>query len=93
MGLGVSWELGLGVSWELGLGVSWELGLGVGWELGVAKLRSSRCGAKRYSGMLPCFFGGFLSRLVSRPARAAISFARVWRGWMTSSMNPRAAAT
>ena len=43
--------------------------------------------------MFPCFFGGFLSRLVSRPASAAISLARVWRGRITSSMKPRAAAT
>jgi len=30
--------------------------------------------------MFPCFLGGFLSRLVSKVASAAISFARVWRG-------------
>ena len=33
-----------------------------------------------HSGMFPCFFGGLRSRLVSRPARAAMSLALVWRG-------------
>ena len=32
---------------------------------------------RRYSGMLPCFLGGFLSRLVARVARPLINFARV----------------
>ncbi len=40
----------------------------------------------RYSGMLPCFLGGFRSRLPSRLRRAAMSLGRVARGWMTSSM-------
>ena len=44
-------------------------------------------------GMLPCFFGGFFSRLVVSVASARISFLRVVRGWMISSTNPRAAAT
>src|SRR6202167_3614479 len=35
-----------------------------------------------YSGIFPCFFGGFLSRLVSSIARAWISFCRVSCGWM-----------
>ena len=30
-----------------------------------------------YSGMLPCFFGGFRSRFVEKRASAAISFGRV----------------
>src|SRR5207248_7435528 len=44
------------------------------------------------SGIFPCFFGGFLSRLFSRLRSAVISLRRVSRGWMTSSMNPRPAA-
>ena len=44
-------------------------------------------------GMLPCFLGGFRSRLVSSASRAAINLARVCRGRMTSSTNPRCAAT
>ena len=47
----------------------------------------------RHNGMFPCFFGGFRSRFVSSPASAAISLARVWRGRITSSTNPRDAAT
>ncbi len=50
-------------------------------------------GGRAYSGMFPCFFGGFFSRLVSSPASAAISFARVCLGRITSSTNPRDAAT
>src|SRR3989442_5470860 len=56
-------------------------------------------GARRYrararqSGILPCFFGGVLSRLVSSVARPLINFARVWLGRMISSMKPRCAAT
>jgi plasmid stabilization system protein ParE len=46
-----------------------------------------------YSGMLPCFFGGFLSRFVSSISRAWISFLRVSRGWITASTKPRSAAT
>ena len=42
--------------------------------------------------MLPCFLGGFLSRLLSRLASAVISLRRVSRGWMTSSTKPRSAA-
>ncbi len=45
------------------------------------------------SGMLPCFFGGLRSRLVWRVASASISLARVCRGRITSSTNPREAAT
>ena len=37
------------------------------------------------SGMLPCFLGGFLSRLLSRISRARISFGRVSSGMMISS--------
>src|SRR4029079_4896401 len=46
-----------------------------------------------HSGMFPCLRGGFLSRLVSNWFRAVISFRRVSRGAMTSSMKPRLAAT
>jgi len=49
--------------------------------------RNPVAGTTLYSGMLPCFFGGFLSRLFSQMAEAAISLVRVFRGWMTSSMN------
>jgi hypothetical protein len=35
--------------------------------------------------MLPCFFGGFLSRLVSSISSAWISFLRVSWGWMTAA--------
>ncbi len=45
-----------------------------------------------YSGMFPCFLGGFLSRLLPQLASAAMSLARVMRGWMISSMKPRDAA-
>ena len=45
-----------------------------------------------HSGMLPCFFGGFVSRLVSSIRSAVISFLRVYFGSMISSMNPRSAA-
>src|SRR5262249_14112515 len=46
----------------------------------------------RQSGMLPCFFGGFLSRLFRSMAKAVISFRRVKRGSMISSTYPRSAA-
>ncbi len=46
-----------------------------------------------HSGMFPCFLGGFLSRFVSSPASAAMSFDRVCLGRITSSTNPREAAT
>src|SRR5687767_135191 len=46
-----------------------------------------------HSGMLPCFFGGLRSRFVSNAESAAITFARVWLGRITSSMKPRSAAT
>src|SRR5688572_20568669 len=46
-----------------------------------------------HSGILPCFLGGFLSRLFSQLASAAMSLARVIRGRMTSSTYPREAAT
>jgi hypothetical protein len=38
-----------------------------------------------YNGMLPCFFGGFVSRLLRSMAKAVISFRRVKRGSMISS--------
>ncbi len=41
--------------------------------------------ASGYSGMLPCFFGGFASRLFRSIANAVISFRRVNRGSMISS--------
>ena len=43
-------------------------------------------GVLDHSGMFPCFFGGFLSRLVSSSASALISRGRVRRGSITSSM-------
>ena len=46
----------------------------------------------RQSGMLPCFLVGFLSRLVSSVESAAMSFARVCLGRITSSTKPREAA-
>jgi len=46
-----------------------------------------------YSGIFPCFLGGFLSRLVPSISSAWISLLRVSRGWMTASTNPRSAAT
>src|SRR5687767_2802083 len=49
--------------------------------------------AQSHSGMLPCFFGGLRSRFVSNADSAAITFARVWLGRITSSMKPRSAAT
>ena len=45
-----------------------------------------------HSGMLPCFFGGFVSRLSASISNAAMSRGRVSDGWMTSSTYPRAAA-
>jgi hypothetical protein len=42
--------------------------------------------------MLPCFLGGFLSRLVSSAASAVINLPRVSRGAITWSMNPCSAA-
>ena len=46
-----------------------------------------------YSGIFPCFFGGFLSRFVSSMASAWINFFRVSRGCITASTNPRSATT
>gem|GEM_PF-4358511 len=40
----------------------------------------------RYSGMLPCFFFGISSCLVSSISRAFISRARVWLGMIMSSI-------
>jgi hypothetical protein len=45
-----------------------------------------------YNGMFPCFFGGFLSRLFRSIANVVMSFGRVDRGSMISSMYPRSAA-
>src|ERR1041385_558985 len=45
-----------------------------------------------YNGIFPCFFGGFLSRLVRSIRSASMSRGRVSRGSITSSTNPRAAA-
>ena len=38
-----------------------------------------------YNGMFPCFFGGFLSRLLRSMEKAVISLRRVKRGSMISS--------
>jgi hypothetical protein len=46
-----------------------------------------------YSGIFPCFFGGFLSRFVSSISSAWISFLRVSCGRITESTYPRSAAT
>ena len=40
---------------------------------------------RRHSGMLPCFFGGFVSRLSASISSAAMSRGRVSDGRMTSS--------
>ncbi len=40
---------------------------------------------KNYSGIFPCFLGGFLSRLVCSISSASINFLRVSRGWITAS--------
>lgn len=45
-----------------------------------------------YSGMLPCFFGGFLSRLPSKISSAWIKRLRVSCGRITASTYPRSAA-
>ena len=45
-----------------------------------------------YSGMFPCFLGGFLARLFSSMSSAWISLRRVSRGRMTASRYPRSAA-
>src|SRR6185503_7763402 len=45
------------------------------------------------SGIFPCFFDGFLSRLVWSISSASISFLRVSRGGITASTYPRSAAT
>ncbi len=42
-------------------------------------------GRRRHSGMLPCFFGGFVSRLSRSISSAAMSRGRVSDGRMTSS--------
>src|SRR5689334_6098913 len=46
-----------------------------------------------HRGMLPCFFGGFVSRLSPSISKALIRRGRVSDGRMTSSTYPRAAAT
>ena len=46
-----------------------------------------------YSGMFPCFLRGEVAALFSSIASASISRARVLRGRMTSSTQPRSAAT
>lgn len=46
---------------------------------------SLRAGQESYSGIFPCFFGGFLSRLVWSISRASISRLRVSDGWITAS--------
>ena len=51
-----------------------------------------RSRGRGHSGMLPCFFGGFVSRLSASISRAAIRRGLVSDGRMTSSTYPRAAA-
>src|SRR6185312_9817390 len=50
-------------------------------------------GGQPHSGMLSCFFNGLASRLLRSMASARISRRRVLRGMMTSSREPRLAAT
>src|ERR1051325_1252815 len=50
-------------------------------------------GSRFHSGMFPCFFGGFMSHCFPITRGARISFERVCAGSITSSMNPRLAAT
>ena len=45
-----------------------------------------------YSGMFPCFFGGFVCILFSVISNACIKRLRVCFGRMISSMNPSSAA-
>ena len=45
-----------------------------------------------YSGTFPCFLFGLATALFSSMAKALMSLRRVSRGWITSSMKPRAAA-
>ena len=49
-------------------------------------VRTCELSLVRQSGMLPCFFFGFESRLFSRARNAVMSRARVSCGWMTASM-------
>lgn len=46
-----------------------------------------------YSGMFPCFLRGMVSTLFANIRSARITFGRVSRGSITSSINPRSAAT
>ena len=50
-----------------------------------ASLRKDAAAVVRHSGMFPCFFGGFVSRLSASISSAAISRGRVSDGRMTSS--------
>ena len=59
----------------------------------LAQRRGPRPGDARHSGMLPCFFGGFVSRLSASISNALMRRGRVSDGRMTSSTYPRAAAT
>ena len=56
-------------------------------------LAPGRPRGRGHSGMLPCFFGGFVSRLSASISNALMSRGRVSDGRMTSSTYPRAAAT
>ena len=60
----------------------------------LAPVRDQDPGERRLPqrGMLPCFLGGFRSRLFASTCRPEIRCCRVWRGSMTSSTYPRAAA-
>src|SRR5690606_33150573 len=61
---------------------------------GVASQKASAYNVDRiYKGILPCFFFGSFSTLFFSISRAAISLIRVSLGRITSSTNPRAAAS
>src|SRR5687768_6708917 len=63
-----------------------EIRNGVGW-------RGEGAEKADYRGTRPCFFCGRLSRLLMRGHSAAIRRGRVSEGSMTSSTQPRSAAT
>jgi hypothetical protein len=101
------WNLGITSVWKAscerrGFGWritgKWEMGMrwGSSSERNQSLLPASpelRICSHFHSGIFPCFFGGFLSRLFSSISSAWISFLRVSRGWMTASTKPRSAAT
>jgi len=88
-------------------GIGGAIGLGVDGHAGDAHLPAGPDHAHRdlsavgdqdllepslHRGMLPCFLGGFWSRLVRAMSRPVMILRRVCRGSITSSMKPRSAA-